>query len=700
MHWLKSAATRAKLPAADQVTIAPGSTLATAWETAARTLGLSPRDLAIRLAPAFAIHPANLETGTPRALTLLPEKLARRYLVYPLREDDRTITVATADPNDLDTEQAVGFASGRRTVFELAPPLAIEEAITSGYSADRAVDELLSTVDDDIADAVRIVEDIVPETLAAKDIGTGPVVRLTSLIIRDAISLGASDVHIEPGPKGGTVRLRIDGVMRVHMHIPTSALNRIVSRIKVMSKLDISDKMRPQDGRARVSVEGYTYDLRVSTIPTREAEKAVIRVLRPDTAKTLSSAGLGARELTLFRQLLGSREGIVLVTGPTGSGKTTTLYAALREIAERGVNITTVEDPIEYELPGITQMQVDTKRGISFASALRAILRQDPDVIFVGEIRDLDTASVAAQAALTGHLVLATLHTNDALGAVARLHDIGLDRASIAASLRGSVAQRLVRKICQECVQPTGNALTEEEERLATAYGVRPPVRATGCPACTNTGYHGRVPIAEVAVITPSLAELIGVGAPSAALTKAAMEGGMHSLREAALDRVRGGETTLQEVDRVVGEAVTEHVAASADPVVPAAPENAVPRILVVDDDAVMRLLASTLLRNGGFQVETSNDGAEALQRLTNGESYGLMVTDIHMPNMGGADLLKAIRELPATTGMPVIVFTQSDESDEEAELMDAGADDYIRKPINPVRFVSRVRAALRRASL
>jgi type II secretory ATPase GspE/PulE/Tfp pilus assembly ATPase PilB-like protein/ActR/RegA family two-component response regulator len=701
MHWMKVAASQAGLPAADQVTIANGSSSATAWDTGGRTLGLSPRDLAARLAPALGVHPANFDAAQPRALVLLPEAFARRYQVYPLREDDRTITVATSDPTNLDTEQAVSFVAGRRTIFELAPPHAISEAINAGYSPDRAVEKLLSSVGEHIADAVRVVEEVGPETVTANDTAFGPVVKLTSLIIHDAIALGASDVHIEPGPKGGTVRLRIDGVMRVHMHIPMGALNRIVSRIKVMSKLDIADRMRPQDGRARVSVDGATYDLRVSTVPTREAEKAVIRVLRPDTAKTLSSAGLGDHELVLLRQLLGAREGIVLVTGPTGSGKTTTLYAALREVAERGVNITTVEDPVEYELPGITQMQVDTKRGVSFASALRAILRQDPDVIFVGEIRDLDTAGVAVQAALTGHLVLATLHTNDALGSVARLEDIGLDRASISASLRGAVAQRLVRRVCPECARPTGGVLTEEESRLATAFGVRPPIRATGCGACGNTGYRGRLPVAEVAIITPILSEMIGANASSSNLTRAAIDGGMRSLREAALDRVRAGETTLQEVERVVGDAGAHHETGVREPAA-ALPDQSAdkPRVLIVEDDAVMRHLASSLLRNAGYPVETANDGAAALERVLTGEAIGLIITDLHMPTMGGADLLKAVRASTEAASIPVIVLTGSDHPDEETLLIDAGADDYIRKPINPERFVARVRAALRRASL
>ena len=319
--------------------------------------------------------------------------------------------------------------------------------------------------------------------------------------------------------------------MRVHRPLPLGALTRVVSRIKVISQLDIADRMRPQGGRARM----WTSKARTMTsayrlaVPTRAAEKAVIRILRSDTAKTLEGASLPAP---------GARAGAAAPWVQGGNRrhrhradrvrkKTTTLYAALRELAQRGVNIMTVEDPVEYELGGITQMQVDPKRGVTFASALKAILRQDPDVVFVGEIRDLETAEVAVQAALTGHLVLATMHTNDALGAVARLHDLGVDQASISSSLRGSIAQRLVRRVCGECARPATTPFTDEELRLSSAYGTAPTVRALGCSACGNTGYRGRMPIIEVAVISPAIADLISDDSGAAALRRAAADAGM-----------------------------------------------------------------------------------------------------------------------------------------------------------------------------
>jgi type IV pilus assembly protein PilB len=324
-HWLVAAAVRAGVAGAGDIAVPRGTALSNAWDSVSRTLGMTTRELAERVGSALGMQAAAFEAADRHATRLLPEKLARRHQLFPLAEDNHTVFVATADPTDLEAEQAAAFASGRRVVFRLAAPLAIGEAIESAYSADKSVENLLSSVDDDFTAGVRVVEELEAEAIAAKETEAAPVVKLTNLILRDAVQLGASDVHIEPGAKAGGVRFRIDGVMRTHMQLPNAALHRVVSRIKVLSKLDIADRMRPQDGRARIEVEAKTYDLRVSTVPTREAEKAVIRILRPDNTKGLAECGIASRELDRLRQLLGNRDGIVIVTGPTGSGKTTTL---------------------------------------------------------------------------------------------------------------------------------------------------------------------------------------------------------------------------------------------------------------------------------------------------------------------------------------------------------------------------------------
>ena len=621
MHWLAAAASRAGMKGAEVLTIPAGTTLVEAWEMASRTLGVSPRDLASALAPAFALAEADFEKADPRALSLLPERIARQYHVFPLREDDRHLVVATCDPTNIEVEHAIGFAAGRRPVFELATPTSIADAFVAAYANDTAMETLVSGLDEELADSVKTYEEMGPEEVSAEEIESAPVVKLTNLILRDAIVQGASDIHIEPGPKSGTVRYRVDGVMRVYMQLPMAALNRVVSRIKVLGKLDIADRIRPQDGRSRVQIEGRYVDLRISTVGTREAEKAVVRILRPESTKKLEDIGITPRELARLRQLLDCRDGIVIVTGPTGSGKTTTLYSAIKEIATGEVNISTVEDPVEYELPGITQIQVDTKRGITFANSLRALLRQDPDVIFVGEIRDEETAHIAAQAAMTGHLVMATLHTNDAMSTVARLLDLGLDRQTIATTLRGTLAQRLIRRVCVDCAQPVIGALTEEEEALAARYGVQPLSRAAGCKRCGSSGYRGRLPLIEVAVITPTIADMIAAGATANALQRAAIAQGMAPMREVGIARVRRGETSLQEIERVIGDNIEDSKGDSG-------PQN----ILVVNADPAWRRMARTLFEGGGFKVTEAVDSTQAMQLMSGGQEFALMVTDLMMP--------------------------------------------------------------------
>ena len=691
MHWLANAALRAEIPGAESAGIPQGAPLATVWSQLARAARLSESALAARIAPTMRVALADFERADPKAARLVPEKLARRHGVFALRETDRELVVASSDPHDYEAERDLGFASGRRIVFELAAPSTIDERLSGGYSADRIVENLLNAADSTLADAVRVVEDMEPEQVAQADVESAPLVKLANLILSDAVVQRASDIHIEPGgPKGGVVRYRIDGVMRQHMVLPMAAVNRIVSRIKVLGKLDIADRMRPQDGRARIQVLNKAYDLRISTVPTRDAEKAVVRILRPDTARSLADVGLQEHELQRIRQLIGLRDGIMVVTGPTGSGKTTTLYAALSDVATSEVNVMTVEDPIEYELAGVTQIQVEPKRNVTFASALRSILRQDPDVIFVGEIRDAETAEVAAQAAATGHLVLATLHTNDAMSAVSRLSDLGLDRTTIASVLRGAVAQRLVRRICPDCAERIDGPLTENEQRLAAQLGGTPPYRAVGCARCNHTGYRGRIPMVEVALVTPSMVDQIAAGASAVQLQRSAITQGMRPLREVALDHVRKGETTLEEVERVLGEVGED------GPVVPPPP----PSILLVDDDPMLRYLATAILESGGYRVRQAGDGAQALSVVQGNDDVALVITDLRMPGMDGDALVKQLRSRLQTAMLPVIVLTGSDEHDTEVQLMDAGADDYIRKPIDPPRFLARVKAALRRAGV
>jgi type II secretory ATPase GspE/PulE/Tfp pilus assembly ATPase PilB-like protein/ActR/RegA family two-component response regulator len=689
-HWLIGVAQRAGLIDADAVDAEPACPVGEVWTRLGKECELEDGAIAAHVAAHFHLNVADMDSPEPGALKLIPEKVARQLRVFPLRQDDRNLVVATCNPTDLNAEEMVGFASGRRPVFEIAAPAQLDQAIETAYRPNSDVEKLLHVVPRDGGGSVAVLEAGGPEAVAAEETESGPVVKLTNVILHDAVARGASDIHIEPGRTGGNVRFRVDGVLRHYMQMPMSALSRVVSRIKIVGGLDIADRLRPQGGRARIRVENSSYDLRVSTVPTREAEKAVIRILNPEGSRSLDDLGVPDRELRHIRHMLQHREGIVVITGPTGSGKTTTLYAALRELDTGEVNIMTVEDPVEYELPGITQIQVEPRQGVTFASALRAIVRQDPDVILIGEVRDLETAEIAVQASLSGHLVLATLHTNDALGVVARLRDLGLDRTSVAESLCGLVAQHLMRRVCSDCaVTIDSGELTGEERRLAQVYGVQPNVRSVGCDSCGGTGYRGRVAVIEAASIAPELREMIAVGSTTPELRQVAYGGGMRPLRDAALDRVRDGTTTLDEVERALGEKADKAIAP---------PDDDRTHVLIVDDDLVIRRLARTLLEKSGIKVSEAVDGAAALEHLRSGRLYDLMVLDLNMPEVNGDEVLRRVRGSAATAGLPVVILTGSDGGEMEVKLMEEGADDYIRKPIDPPRFVARIKAALRRA--
>ncbi len=687
MNWLINAAEKAGWQAQTKPPISATTPLDEAWHSVADAYSTSESDLAIQVASLFRLSVASLDAIEPRAVKLLPEKIARKHHVLPLRETQNEIVIATSDPTDYNAEQTVQFTAGRRVVLCVAGYHSLLDAINANYSPERAMEGLLRSMDVRLSD-VRVVESNAVDQVAASEAEAAPVIQLTNMVLHAAIACNASDIHLEPGRHQGVVRFRVDGVMRQYMQMPLAALTRVVSRIKVIAKLDIADRLRPQDGRTRVSIGGNTFDMRISTVPTREAEKAVIRILNPDASRSLDDLGLAAHELARLRYLLSFREGIVIVTGPTGSGKTTTLYGGVRELAAQAINIMTVEDPVEYELPGVTQIQIDPKRDVTFASALRAILRQDPDVVFVGEIRDAETAKIALQAAATGHLVLSTLHTNDAVGAVQRLIDLGLDRSALAPALRGVVGQRLIRRLCSACSIKQPEARDAATLRLERAFGVRQTRRAVGCKECAETGYRGRIPLGEVLVNSPDFQEKMTHSATAMDLQRSAEKGGMRAIRDVALGQVVVGETTLDEVERVLGEGEA-----------PPDRTDERQRILVVDDDPVTRELAVGVLKASGFSVEQATDGQAAIDMLAHDSRYSLITLDLTMPRMGGLEVLKQMRSSAATSGLPIVVLTATDGEEAEVSLMNEGADDYLRKPLDPARFLARIRAVLRRAA-
>ena len=494
----------------------------------------SDRELVAHVAKHFRVPIADLSRVSASAAGLVPERWARNFGVLPLTLENEHLLIASSSPCDVDCERALAFAAGRSVRFAMASPTAIARRIDEVYrhadaesasesrhpsEPEHQVEVELLAAEHESVDASLDLADDAPS-----------ISRLVDELLGAGISERASDIHIEPEEHEIVVRHRVDGVIRVARRLPRSIAAALASRIKIISGLDIADRLRPQDGRARVAVNGVAVDLRVSTLPASHGEKIVIRVLDGRTAlRTMESIGFAPDELERIERLLQAREGLVLVTGPTGSGKTTTLYAALRRLKQRGVNIVTVEDPIEYRLPGIVQVQVRERAGLTFATALRSIMRQDPDVLLIGEIRDRETAEIAIQASLTGHLVLSTLHTNDAASAVTRLIDIGVAPYKIATAVKGVLAQRLVRRLCAKCHGQTESA----------------------CKACGGSGYYGRIAIVEVLIATAEFERRVAAGEATERIADAARKDGMRSLWQSGLARVRAGDTSEEELFRV-----------------------------------------------------------------------------------------------------------------------------------------------------
>jgi type IV pilus assembly protein PilB len=484
-------------------------------------------------------------------LSILPAAKAHELEAIPLFLIGNELTVVLSRPDDLTRLDTLGFITGRRILPVFALTGDIRHHLASCYG------ETISALDSEMIEFETSTPEANEGELAIdgnnEEGEDRPIVRLVNLILASAITEGATDVHLEPQDGFMAVRLRIDGLLRPKPYqIPHSAQAAVISRIKILARIDISEKRIPQDGKVRISFQGRKIDIRVSTFPSVRGEKLVLRLL--DKEKTnfqLDNIGMGDRLRREWVRLLGSSEGILLVTGPTGSGKSSTLFASLKHLSRPEINIVTLEDPVEYELAGVTQGQVQASSGFSFALGLRAILRQDPDVILVGEIRDLETAQIAVQAALTGHLVLATLHTNDAPSAVTRLVDLGVKPYLLASALRGVLAQRLVRRACPHCLIEAP-LRADEEEILAPwlARGIEFH-EGTGCRHCSDIGYRGRVGIYELLAVTPKLRSLIGGGAADEAIAAAAPESYVR-LWDDGLAKIAERTTTLRELARIV----------------------------------------------------------------------------------------------------------------------------------------------------
>ncbi len=510
----------------------------------------TPRDMAVALAARLGLAYVDLTEFAVDAsvVSLVPDSMARRNVALPISRAGDRIVVALADPGNVVVLDDVAAVVRAPIVSVVAEPEAILAAIDRYHRVDSEVEELTSAFAAPEAESDPWTQDV-------GDQGTdeAPIIRFVNLIISQAITDRASDIHIEPGRDDLRVRYRIDGVLTTVQRVPRSMIPGVISRLKVMAELDIGERRRPQDGRISVSHSGRTVDLRVATLPTVWGEKVVARVLdSPVASLQLADLNMLERNMGVFSESFSKPYGMILVTGPTGSGKSTTLYTTLATISKPTVNVITVEDPVEYRMPGINQVQVNTKAGMTFAAALRSILRSDPDVILIGEIRDEETAKIAIESSLTGHLVLSTLHTNDAPSSVTRLIEMGVEPFLVGSALDSVVAQRLARRLCGRCKEEVQATETELRVLGLPITGELPLVhRPVGCPQCSNTGYRGRIALHEVMGVDDEIERLASRNAPAAEIARYAEATGMTRLRGDGWAKVLLGHTSIEEILRV-----------------------------------------------------------------------------------------------------------------------------------------------------
>jgi type IV pilus assembly protein PilB len=721
---------------------------------------MSEKDLAVLLASNLRLRLVDLTSYPldPQVARTLKETVATKYEVIPILLEEGAVEVVTANPLDQEALKAVEFNTGRRVRAAVATRLEVRDALAHAYRLQESLEQFLQHVpEEEKLTLTELFDDGADLRTLARDSELPPVVKLSDLLLIEGIKSGASDVHVEPSGDTVQVRYRIDGILEESFRFPKWVQSALLGRLKVMAKLDITERRVPQDGRIQIRYQERVVDLRVSSLPTQHGEKITFRILDSQRAvTTLEKLGFSPAELQRLREAGRRPQGMILVTGPTGSGKSTTLYGLIREIFSPTINIVTIENPVEYQLKGISQVEVNEKQGLTFAGVLRSVLRQDPDVILVGEIRDKETALIACQAAQTGHLVLSTVHTNDAAATVTRMIDLGIEPYVLASSLNLIVAQRLVRRICKSCGAPT--SLAEDQAKLLRLDPADGDFkRGAGCQACRQSGYAGRVGVYEVVPITTTIGKLIETNAGESALRHQARGEGFATLLDDAVGKLRAGITTVDEVLRVVQVnenvlrcrnchkevaeefTVCPHCAATLRAVcdscnkpldagwitcpycggkqraggraaaasAPAEAEPSTPnpqyqrrtfKALVVDDQPDLRHIVRMALEHAdlGLSVMTAQDGAEALS-LCDVERPDVVILDVSMPGMDGFEVCRRLRADLRTCFVPVLMLTANDSAEFVTQGFAAGSDDYITKPFRRDDLVARVRRMIER---
>lgn len=699
----------------------------------------------------------------PDAAKLLNYKFTISNGVLPYKKDNGELFVAMSNPLDVSIIDEVTRQTGMAVRTHLARASDIKGAIEKVNEVDDSIYDVLKNimVDEDEISFVNSEDAETDEYGGGLEAGSSsnPIIRLVNLILSESVRMKSSDVHIEPTERILYVKFRVDGMLRTIMRLPMALSTRVVARLKIMSGLDIAEKRIPQDGRAFIATRGKKFDLRVSTLPMIYGEKVVIRLLdKTSNIIGLDNLNLLPVERERLESIISRPYGVFLVVGPTGSGKSTTLYSVLQKINTEDNNTITVEDPVEYNLAGINQVQVNVKAGLTFPKALRSILRQDPDVIMIGEIRDGETAEIAIKASITGHLVMSTLHTNDAPSAVTRLIDIGVDRFLIASSLLGVIAQRLVRKLCPDCKRvhkPDDKILSRIMDILPYKPG-QAFYEPVGCEKCGFSGYRGRMAVFEILMIDQDLREMILEGRNDRALLHRAVKNGMDTLYMAGLRRVYSGFTSLAELSRVIevsevevllcpncntsveyeffncpacgyklgfhcckcatpikrqwhfckqcGNELPRKVTQVAEPPTDECDKKALgepekierPLLLIVDDDKMIRKVTRTTLKDKFATIIEAENGADGLM-FARKHLPDMMLLDVMMPGMTGFEVCAQLRASLETSQIPIMLLTAISEEEGRKEGLDVGADDYLTKPFSPPRLRARVDLLIRR---
>ncbi|HAV91642.1 TPA: type II secretion system protein GspE [candidate division WOR-3 bacterium] len=654
---------------------------------------ITDEELAIALSEQLKIPYLNLDEKkiSENLLSLFVQSYMRKNRFLPVEVADKKLVLATDNPVNSDLMLEASFITNMEISFSVVKTSDLEKMFNSIFGQENLTYEFK---EDFVETSARKGQDLKED----EDLNSKPIVRLVNAIILDAIKMRASDIHFEPQEKTLLVRYRIDGFLHEHIRIPKKTEKMVISRVKIMAKMDITQSRKPQDGNIQLYVAKKDISLRVSTLPIMNGEKIVIRIL--DKSKimvTLRDLGLSDSDVKTIKRSSAKSQGLILVTGPTGSGKTTTLYSVLQELDFTHLNISTIEDPIEYTIKGINQTQIDAKTGVTFASSLRTLLRQDPNIVLVGEIRDSETASTAFNAAMTGHLILSTVHTNDELSTIVRLKDLGVDSYLISDALLLVIAQRLVRKVCKECSEEYTSG--ENEMSLLKVKSPVKLLRANpkGCEKCSFTGYHGVVGIYGILEIDSQMREMIERGAHIKELNDYLKKIKYTNVLNDGLLKAIDQLTTLEEVERVLDISRfnaekdyenTKKISESADP-------NS-KRILVVDDVKTIRKMLKALFEEENYIVGEAEDGGEALEILKS-ENINLVISDISMPGMDGFELLKTMKEDDDLKKIPVMLLTHRSDSENEIKGLQFGADDYIAKPIDPEKVLLRVRNIFKR---